>query len=658
MSSKTKKQNDPSVYAVLHHTGRVWRGLVVRNGMGRDSHSPPAILASREFAMSMAGRIETWLDEHSVSEVMCVLPSSAVICRTCPLPDAPMEQLEAALRLQAEAHLLGIAPPHRLGMAVLEKSPGETARSGIILAWPESAAVDLPPTSRPVTFTPDIAAIAAMIDGHRPTQPMLWLDRASGSVAMALSHASGVSFRSLREDDDDSEAWKTSIGRALAETGLNAGHTPDFIQAVVNATRERLDGIAADECALLVPDEVVERSKARFTGAGSDATWWGQFGIAAGAVLVRTGPLTSLSQLRESAPAESPSRVRNAVQAMSTPKMAMRLAVACVLFMMFGPLAINWARMTVLELRFADIDTKLRLVNDARDSLIVYRELGDNAWPMTKILADIACNTPEGVELDSIRINPGGTFVVRGRALPHGGLTATGVVVAMQENLRETGMFADVTVSWGDSDAFGNYDFDIAARLLRPYHRFSYPEERDFGRLTLAERLYGPRVREGTTGTAAAPPDREESFGDPRDSRMAAGPAESQDSGFEAIPDGGLDRSADASAPEDPYAELYNPTADRGGFDRPSARSMSGSIGGDAGTRESVRGQSGLPASQDIPAPMTEEQIRAMSEAEVLDMLIRVGHARRAARARNDEELEQRLQREFDWLMARRRGDM
>jgi hypothetical protein len=314
-----------------------------------------------------------------------------------------------------------------------------------------------------------------------------------------------------------------------------------------------------------------------------------------------------------------------------------------------------------LELRFADIENKLRLVNNARDSLIVYRELGDNAWPMTKILADIACNTPEGVELDFIRVTSG-SILVRGRALPHGERTAPVVVVLMQENLRETGMFADVTVSWGDSDAFGNYDFDIAARLVRPYLQFKYPEERDFGRLTLAERLYGPRVRDSAAGaTASAPPtERDEFVDEPRDTRMAAGPVEPQDHGFDPIPDRGLDHSANANAStsEDPYAELYNPRADSRGSDRPSARSISGALGGDAGTRDSVRGQAGLPASQDIPAPMTEEQIRAMSEAEVLDMLIRVGHARRAARSRNDEELEQRLYREFEWLMARRRGDM
>lgn len=656
MSSKAKRQNDPNVYAVMHRTGRVWRGLIMRNGTGRDSQSPPAIVEFRDFPLSMTARIDSWLDGHNVAEVLCVLPAAAVICRTCSLPDASIEHLEPALRLQAEAHLFGIAPTHRLGMAVLEQSPGETTRSGIILAWPESSQVELPPTTRPVSFTSDVAALAAIVDGHRPPQPLLWLDRGSGSVALALSHASGVSFRGLREDEEDSEAWRTSIGRVIAETGLNAGHTSDFIEGIVHATHDALMDLGQGESTLLLPPDVIERSAERLTDAPADAQWWTQYGIAAGAVMVRTGPLAPLSQMREAAPAQAPSRIKDAIEAMSSPRVAARLAVLTLVVLMFGPLVMNWARLKVLEMRHADIGSKLRLVNEVRDSLIVYRELGNSAWPMTKILSDIASNTPEGVELEFIRVNPGGSFTARGRALPHDGRTATEVVVLMQQNLRQSGIFTEITLNWGDSDAYGNYEFEMAARFLNPYRQHRYPDELDYGRLTLAERLYGPTATQ--TQTTTREPEREteqraQSTESPAPSNDQTQTRQSQPTRVAAADE----TSRPAPANEDPYADLHNTRVDSGFVDRPSPRSTAGALRGDATTREEARGQSSIPQSQDIPEPMTEAQIQAMSEAEVLDMLMRVSHARRAARARNDEELESRLQREFNWLMARRRGD-
>src|SRR5690606_13406464 len=146
----------------MHRTGSIWRGIIANTRGDR-----PVILGTREFAADQITRLDDWLNQHTVGSVLCVLPAGTVICRNCSLPEAEPDQLNQALRLQAEAHLLGIAPPHRLAMAVLDSAPGETSRSGIILAWPENAAFDPPPTVRPITFTPDIASLAALLDGER-----------------------------------------------------------------------------------------------------------------------------------------------------------------------------------------------------------------------------------------------------------------------------------------------------------------------------------------------------------------------------------------------------------------------------------------------------------------------------------------------------------
>src|SRR5262245_33472791 len=104
----------------------------------------PSITATKEFPPDQHSRIDSWLDEQRASQVLCVLPASCVICRNCSLPDAQADQLDQALRLQAEAHLLGMAPPHRLAMAVLPSAAGETSRNGLIMAWPETAEFSAP----------------------------------------------------------------------------------------------------------------------------------------------------------------------------------------------------------------------------------------------------------------------------------------------------------------------------------------------------------------------------------------------------------------------------------------------------------------------------------------------------------------------------------
>lgn len=651
MTSTTKRQNDPNVFAVLHRVGRDWRGVIVRSASGR-GYQPPELLAARDFASDRTAQIEGWLDQYNASQVLCVLPGSAVICRTCPLPDAPVDQLEPALRLQSEAHLFGIAPPHRLAMAVLDKAPGESARSGMILAWPESADVELPPTHRPMTFMPDIAAIAALTGEQRPTQPVIWLDRTDGTIALAVSHSDGVAFRSVREDAEDSESWSSSVGRVLAETSLNAGHTPEFVEGIVRATQEQSIDLGPQQGALICPTGVIDQADRRIDGETGDAQWWSKYGIAIGAALVRTGSLEPLSRIEHAAPVESTSPFRVVGEKLSSPRLAAQLAVLCVLFLMFGPLAANWLRMTVLELRHSDLDDQLHLVNEAQNSLMVYRELGNTAWPMTKTLSDIVSNTPEGVELEFIRVNPGRTFTVQGRARPDDERSATELVVLMQQYLRDSRIFNEITLNWGDSDAYGNYEFEMSARLVNPFYDHRYPEELDFGKVTLAERMYGPspeqlaqRNQDGTqlpNQTLDLPPPDETT---PRDVDR---------NGTSLNDDTRIARGED----EDPYAELYDPSGDTSRVDRPRPpRSSPAGFGGDASRRDEARGQGGIAPSQDIPDPITETQVRAMSESEVRDTLVRISTARRMARNRGDEELEARLHQEFDWLMARMRGE-
>ena len=44
-------------------------------------------------------------------------------------------------------------PSHRVGMAVVPACKGETTRTGLILAWPESRAFESPETEATIAYT-------------------------------------------------------------------------------------------------------------------------------------------------------------------------------------------------------------------------------------------------------------------------------------------------------------------------------------------------------------------------------------------------------------------------------------------------------------------------------------------------------------------------
>ena len=618
--------SDPNVLAVLHRSGKVWRGLIASAKAGK-----PAIVNSREFPADRWGRIEDWLREHQVSAVLCVLPSSAIICRNCTLPDASSAQLEQALRLQAEAHLLAIAPPHRVGLAVLPNAPGETSRTGLILAWPEAAAVEAPPIDRPVLYVPDIAAIAAILNGQRPSEPLMWLDRNDGSVALAITHTGGAMFRATREDATDQQNWLRGIARVVAESALSVGHTGAFVDATIRDAQVKSSAIESNQAALFLPREMIPVVASRLEGASTDPEWWTQFGLAAGAVLARTGPLASLTRYLDAPPVVKPSRVAAIATKLSRPRAAIVVALACVLVLMFGPLAIQAIRYGILRMRFADIHDKLVVATAAKRELAMYAALQrQNAWPMTKLLADITANAPVGIELEVIRIEGGKDFSLSGNSVGQAGKSATELVALMEDNLRKDGLFTDIQVKWGTNGTMGPYKFDLMGKVVNPYKDVRYGEDRDFAVKTYQVRLYGE------------PPDSSSRASNESDSATTVEEPQRIATSRQATP-------TENSSPED-EAESPASSNPRGTNGRRTG------VGGGDDLRGAMPGESaegGPPPSEAVPEPLTPEQINKMEPAELRDALRRVGSARRNLPA--SHEAQERLRKEFDLLMARLR---
>ena len=102
---------------IVHRVSDAWRVLVV-DATG----SVPRIAAAESLPASAPERVRETLAAAGGDRVVQIVPASASVCRTCTLPDAGDEALEAALRLQAETWLLAGTPPHRYGQTVLPKA--------------------------------------------------------------------------------------------------------------------------------------------------------------------------------------------------------------------------------------------------------------------------------------------------------------------------------------------------------------------------------------------------------------------------------------------------------------------------------------------------------------------------------------------------------
>lgn len=614
MSKNQAPQLDTGVLAVLHRVGGTWRVLIASARNGRAS-----VLEAGEFPADKSGEIEARLAANRAGRVICVLPAAGVICRTATLPNAEPEQLQQALRLQAEAHLPADAPAHRTAMTVLPAAPGETSRTGIILTWPQAAKVSAPPvTGRPLTYVPTVAALAALLDGLRPADPLMWLDRADGSLALAITHANGAMFRTTREEATSTEDWKRRVTSVLAETALNAGHTGPFVDALVQREAQTIASVDPDGALLVMPPEIIDAARAQLDGTRADGTWWSTYGIAAGVLLAATGEFAPLTTLLDAPAIEKPSPFLKAGEALSRPRTAVMTVIICLLILGLAPVAASGLRLGILRLRHPHIEEQVRDVEQRKEELAMYAALEKQAWCSSKLLADIVCNTPEGIELEEIRLQrSNNSFSARGEARPHKDRSAKEVVALMQEQLLASRIFDKIDLTWGDPNAYGYYQFDLSAKIEDPHRRQRYEPggDLDYQNWPLADRQRGagPRIAEETP----PPPDREP--------EMLAG-----------------DTSATGASEEDDAAA--------GGSSRFGSRrpSLPGKV------TVGNRGEEGnLPDRLDIPEPLTEEQINAMTIEEVRGHLTKVAAAKNYARKSKDDELFERLDNEFQQLMAR-----
>jgi hypothetical protein len=472
-----------------------------------------------------------------------------------------------------------------------------------------------------------VAAVAALLNGQRPDEPLVWFDRADGSLALAISHANGAILRAARVSSGGPDAWVQNVGRVVAETALSVGHTPAFTERLVGSVSDRVRTVDHN-AALLAPPAILEVLRRRVGSTPGDDRFWRDYGVAAGALIAATGALGALTRLQLAPPVEHPPAGRRILAVLSAPKSAAWIAAVAALAILLTPLITAGLRLAILKVKLPDLDAYRSAVQDAEVQLAVYRELKTYARPMTKLLGDIANCTPEGIDLDQIRIDEG-RVRVSGRAKPDtaANLTAPEVVAQMHRNLRDTDIFDEIYVGWGEPNSFGAYEFTLSASVVNPYRRYGYSRELDYGAWPLVERLY-PSAASNADRTAERPP---------------------PDLPVILPPD--LDEPADEAADEAPEAPEASRRNGRSGEKLVALPDDHPAAGSDLpGWGDPVR-SGALPASQDIPEPLTQEQVDAMDLPDAQEMYAKLSQA--IQRARTDDETKERLWR--DWRMVKAR---
>lgn len=637
-----------NIVAVIHQQGGQWACVA---GQPLDANRV-SILDAR--VLDSDSELAGWVEQVNAQSVRSIVPSSEVICRTCNLPDSDPDSLEEAIRLQAETQLLGTAPSHRLAVAMLPASTTDAVRTGLILAWPETSPWAAPSLGITPLYTPDVAAIASILGDDRPGNPLVWVDADNRSVAVALCHMQGVQIRALREDL--TEANQSDVIRTIvAETALNAELSMERIE---DMTANVLSGLNGTLRQLMLPEAVVDRMRDRIDSDDTlDEAWIDRFGIATGALLATTDDLIALTMLQRDLPKVEPGLLESTTSQLSSMRIAIWLMAAAILIVVFAPLAISGIRLGLLKVAHPSLDYMVQQSERQERQYAMYRALQSEAWPMTKLLADVSNSTPEGIKIETIRLGHGEPLKISGTATPPAGSDAARLVTDMKDQLESMGVFNDVTLRWDDMDTYGPRTFSIDAHVARPLHRPRYEEDRDFGSYTLAERLYGreavaigkevlasgaPSMTTPSTPavdrTPPAQPARPSTPTLPPPSRPTPPVAENptRPGTTPAMPDGAMAQSPERSEDSD---------SRRGR--RPQGRSS-----GDGGSRadsDNRGGNSGAAMTGRIPEMLNQQQVDAMTEAEIRQQLVEVSNARKFAR--NDQELQEKLTEQFNLLL-------
>ena len=361
----------------------LWRCLIVEVTSGQAPKIAETIEVDSEESL------QDLIKLHEPNKTYSILSGAETVCRTTSLPDVEQEQMYEALRLQAEARLLGGTPSYRRVMAPLDSSIGETNRVGLIISWPERNEIDIPEYLKESNFIPETVALAALLDGIRPTEPMLIANPSDGAVSLAISHANGAAIRATRENVESRDSFIRGIINITKETAKIHNHSNAFIEGLIANLEQTLLTINSESTYVILPEVVTENASAALIGCQKDTHWWRTWGVLAGSAIAATGSLNSLTLLEYEAPEVNPTFSEKLTQRLSSQSFANKMIVAAMLVLVFGPAILSGVRLGLLKLMNPEIESRYSMRIESKQQQIVYKALEDTAWPMSKLLADI-----------------------------------------------------------------------------------------------------------------------------------------------------------------------------------------------------------------------------------------------------------------------------
>jgi hypothetical protein len=615
-------------------------------------------------------RAAAWVESSRAARTVCVIEPGRCVVRSVQLPAATEDRLASALELNANAFILGRTPPWRVGWALLARERGEGVRTGIVAEWPEDDRTSPLPgglrESADVSFAPDVAALAAL--SAHCDDPMVAVDAATGTVTVCVPTSKGLLARSIRSGAEGSPIDRSDVARAVGEACVSAGTPPqEAADAVMRATQ--VAGSAIGGGLGLSPGDV-ERL-ASVVGGTSNADpvgWWREHGIAAGTAMAAFGPAATLTRMQSHDLGAKPDRAGRLLNLLAAPGVARRLLVAAVVAIALAPPALEGARLLLLRWKLPDLAAYQAAEDTDRKRQALYRVLSRQGASMTKVLSDLACCAPDGVDIDFINVAAaarGPAVTVRGKVRPSGNRQGVEVLIEFERHLRESGAFDAISRSSEAPDARGYQEFTVNAVAIRPTTMAAFPEEQDFAKTSMRVRRYGPPpedVDPVASGIEAGtgPSQVATAAGGAASTPAAAAPAAAAPAADAAAP-ARRDAPARAESPDaprtaDPSAAVADdgteaaPRTGRGSDARSARAAASGSSSSGRGlATRSNPGASSEP--EPLPPPMSATEIDSMSKQEAQDALTRISKFR--ARADLSDADRARLKSEFDLLLDR-----
>jgi Tfp pilus assembly protein PilN len=596
--------------------------------------------------------LDLWLEKNEVNQVYTLLSAGRTITRVLELNVSEDEDVEQALRLQAESHLLGGAPAYRVGMASLP-SRSDQKRQGILFSWPDKGEVDLPETNENIWFIPETAALLALVPAKVQGNLFVHSDRETGSISILLDTPAGLIARSTRIMQNDG-SWKKDVVRTVVETAISSNMTTEEVGALKSLAEASIEADSKSNQCLIIPTEAREQVQ-EWVREPLEDEWMDEWGLSLGALFAQSGRLAPLTRLQSDRQMGNIGPVGELVRTFSQTQTTLAILAATLIAMTLVPLFSAWTSNAIVKGKIDDLESLSTALERHDTQKGIYNEVATRSWPMTKLLGDLANCVPLGIEADTIMINEGDSIILRGRAGRYKGMNPDELLGNMLTQLDDTGVFENATYSNEPINSSGVIDFSLTARVKSPF-LYVRNFDHDFGKIPHVQLRYPGAFKDAQSGDSEDGPENDspdETNSVQTDLMLTAEANDGRSTRPSSTPSAGTRSSlGDSSRNSSRPRSSSNSSSGRGS-------SLIGSSASAArrSDQTTARGSSG-PAV--IPESPTNNELAAMSKSEAKSLLTKVAEARQ--RKDLDEETKDRLKQDFDRIIthmksARDEGD-